>query len=65
MTGGAHSYMNPLTGSCLLANAMKGVSDMQFARDMGIDAQRRACSPRRWLGALAISIRYFSEHWHR
>lgn len=33
------SYTNLLAGMCLFANAVKGVSALQFARDMGIHAK--------------------------
>jgi transposase-like protein len=33
------SYTNLLAGLCLFANAVKGVSALQFARDMGINAK--------------------------
>ena len=33
------SYVDLLTGICLFANAVKGVSSLQFARDMGCNAK--------------------------
>jgi transposase-like protein len=33
------SYVDLLTGLCLFANAVKGVSSLQFARDMGCNAK--------------------------